>query len=140
MKVIFVGGSISIRSLSSAVQQRLSNIIERRLPVIVGDAPGADSAVQRFFAERKYENVRVYHMGRCRANLGGWYQRKIEPTNGTPYQVCKDRALAKDADFGFMLWDGKSRGTRNNILTLANLNKTTLLFLAPSQELVTILP
>lgn len=140
MTLVFIGGSISIRSLSTAVQQRLSNIIERRLSVIVGDAPGADSAVQRFFAERKYANVTVFHLGKCRNNFGGWVHTQIQATKGLPWFTCKDQAMAELADYGFMLWDGKSRGTKSNILTLANLDKTTLLFLAKSNEFQTILP
>ena len=48
--------------------------------------------------------------------------------------------MAERADYGFMLWDGKSRGTKTNVLTLAKLNKTSLLFLAASNEFQTILP
>ena len=137
---IFISGSISIRSLSTAVQKHLNNIVERGLSVIIGDAPGADSAVQRFFADRKYANVTVFHMGNCRNNLGVWRQRKIQPQQGTPWYTCKDQAMAQSADYGFMLWDGKSRGTRQNILNMASLNKASLLFLAPSKEILTILP
>ena len=31
--------------------------------------------------------------------------------------------MANDADSGFMIWDGKSKGTLMNIIDLLNLNK-----------------
>ena len=99
--LVFIGGSISIRSLSTAVQRRLSNIIERCLPVIIGDAPGADSAVQHYFAERKYANVTVFHMGiKCRNNYGGWPRQQIRPMPGLTWFESKDRAMAERADYG----------------------------------------
>ncbi len=138
--IIFVGGSISIRSLTPEVQEHLSNIIKRGFPVVIGDAPGADSTVQRFFADHNYRSVTIYHVGNCRNNLGGWSQRKIVPKNGTPFFVCKDQAMAADADYGFMIWDGKSRGTRQNILELVKLNKRSIVFVEPTNETVQILP
>jgi hypothetical protein len=48
--------------------------------------------------------------------------------------------MAADADYGFMIWDGKSRGTRQNILELVKLNKRSIVFVEPTNETVQILP
>lgn len=34
--------------------------------------------------------------------------------------------MAKAADYGFMIWNGKSKGTLNNIINLVQYNKNVL--------------
>lgn len=53
------------------------------------------------------------------------------PTNvcGFEFYRQKDIAMANDADCGFMIWDGKSRGTFSNIVSLAQMNKLTIVSL-----------
>ena len=38
--------------------------------ILVGDANGADKAVQQHVASRRYEHVLVYCMDECRNNIG----------------------------------------------------------------------
>lgn len=40
--------------------------------------------------------------------------------------------MANEADYGFMIWDGKSRGTLNNTINLVAQNKKVLVY--PSQQ------
>jgi hypothetical protein len=42
--------------------------------------------------------------------------------------------MAADADYGFMIWAGKSRGTRQNILELVKLNKRSIVFVEPTNN------
>lgn len=42
--------------------------------------------------------------------------------------------MAKDADMGFMIWDGKSRGTLNNMLDLVLQNKTCEVYFTESKR------
>jgi hypothetical protein len=42
--------------------------------------------------------------------------------------------MAEVADYGFMLWNGKSKGTLNNIINLVNNNKKTLLYFVPENQ------
>jgi len=44
---VFIGGSRRIRRLEAEVRRRLDRIVEKGLPVIIGDANGADKAVER---------------------------------------------------------------------------------------------
>jgi hypothetical protein len=46
--------------------------------------------------------------------------------------------MAKDTDFGFMIWNGKSNGTLNNTLNLLEQGKKTRLYLKPSQKFYSI--
>lgn len=123
MSRAFVGGSRAITRLDAAVKRRLDRIVEKRLPVVVGDANGADKAVQRYLHDRHFELVEVFSADQSpRNNLGGWSVRVVRP--GHPrrdfdYYATKDRAMAAEATVGLMLWDGQSRGTLLNVLRLA---------------------
>ena len=46
--------------------------------------------------------------------------------------------MAEDADYGFMIWDGNSKGTLNNIVNLLFRNKKVLVYLAPYQKMISV--
>lgn len=46
--------------------------------------------------------------------------------------------MAKDSDYGLMIWNGKSRGTFNNIINLVLFNRTVLLYFIPNKQFYTI--
>lgn len=45
--------------------------------------------------------------------------------------------MAKDASCGFMIWDGKSKGTLTNVINLVNADKKVLLYSAPKKQFFT---
>jgi hypothetical protein len=129
---VFIGGSRKLTRLTEVVHRRLENIIQKNLRVLVGDANGTDKAIQKFFFDRSYENVIVYCMkGGCRNNLGSWEKREISSDGqerGWRYYALKDTAMATDASCGFMTWDGRSKGTLNNVLNLLQDGKVSVLY------------
>ncbi|MCD6397851.1 MAG: hypothetical protein J7L71_09950, partial [Spirochaetaceae bacterium] len=54
-------------------------------------------------------------------------------------EVLVNIAMAKDTDFGFMIWNGKSNGTLNNTLNLLEQGKKTRLYLKPVQKFYSII-
>ena len=138
MNKVFIGGSRRISHLSPAVQERLQRIVDKGLPVLLGDAHGADKAVQRFLHERGYQNVKVYCAGgACRNNLGNWPLRVVKPSSTRPdfdYFAEKDRVMATEADFGLMIWDGKSLGTVMNVFRLARQGKKVVVYEARATQ------
>jgi adenine-specific DNA-methyltransferase len=132
MANIFIGGSRHIATIPADVARRIESIMQRHHNVILGDAPGADTAVQRFMKASNYHQVTVFCSGRrCRNNVGDWPTRHITPpahARGFQFYAAKDRAMAQAADFALMLWDGKSVGTLANTMRLAELGKATMLF------------
>ena len=46
--------------------------------------------------------------------------------------------MANEADYGFMIWDGKSRGTLNNTINLAAQNKKVLVYLSKQSKMVVV--
>ena len=79
--------------------------------------------------------------GKARNNIGSWAVRKVPvPPNvrGFDFYKQKDVAMANDADYGFMIWDGKSKGTLNNIIDPVTQNKTVLVCLTTRSAMTTV--
>ena len=109
---IFIGGSRAVSKLNQEIRARLEDFISRGDSILIGDANGADKAVQQFFAERQYPNVEVFCMEECRNNIGSWPIRSIAPPGSRKdfsYYAAKDIAMAQEAGCGVMFWDGKAR-------------------------------
>lgn len=136
MTTVFVGGSRAVSRLNPVIRAKLENLISRNCTLLVGDANGADKALQQYLSSRGYQNVVVYCMDRCRNNLGAWPTRRISRPGARKdfaYYAAKDHAMAEDAKCGVMFWDGKSKGTLNNIQNLIRLSKKTLVYMAPEE-------
>jgi len=125
---LFVGGSQSIRDITDLPNRRiLDSAIYYGDEILVGDAPGADMAIQEYLARRKCVDVTVYVSGeKTRSNAGGWEVKQIEydpALTGYDFYRQKDIAMILDCDCALMAWDGNSKGTRQNIIDLAALGK-----------------
>jgi hypothetical protein len=142
MQSVFVAGSRALTKLNAHVKERLDNIVKQDFTVLVGDANGADKAVQRHLAERGYRHVVVYCMEVCRNNVGNWPIRAHAAERGMrhdrQYYGIKDLAMAKDASCGFMIWDSKSKGTLTNVINLIKWQKKVLLYSAPPKQFFTV--
>lgn len=137
MKTVFIGGSRHISRLSSEVRQRLDNIIASGHQVVVGDANGADKAVQRHLMDARYDRVTVFCSGSApRNNLGSWQVHTVDAPKGAKgfqFYAAKDREMARVADLGLMIWDGESPGTILNVLRLVRAGKISVLYSVPEK-------
>ena len=119
MTKVFIGGSRHVSRLNAQVRKRIDNIIEKEFPILIGDANGADKAVQQYLHSNHYKNVEVFCSdGICRNNIGDWEIRSISVgtrKRNVQFYSAKDRIMAQEATFGLMLWDGKSIGTLLNV-------------------------
>lgn len=138
MTTVFVGGSRHASRLNSKVRRRLDNIMEKGLPIVIGDANGADKAVQQYLNSKSYENVEVFcSEGICRNNIGNWRTRNIPAgtrQRNAQYYSAKDRVMAQEATVGLMIWDGKSVGTLLNVFRLLTLQKKSVIYIVPEQR------
>lgn len=129
---IFIAGARNITKLDDNVKSRLLSVYNNKHSVFVGDCYGVDTAVQEFFIKLKYSDVTVFASnGKVRNNIGNWNVENIYVDNsarGFDFYKQKDIAMANSADYGFMIWDGRSRGTLNNIVNLVNQNKKVLVY------------
>ena len=132
MTTVFLSGSRKVSRLPSDVIARLDNIISSGFDVVTGDANGADKAMQRHFAEKNYHRIRIYFVGEApRNNVGGWVQERVEVPSGyrgRDFYSQKDRYMAKIADYGLVVWDGKSPGSVQNMLWLLENGKKGVVY------------
>lgn len=142
MEAVFLGGSRRIARLNESILSKLDELLDRGLRMFIGDANGADRALQQHLADRGYERVVVYAVtGMLRNNVGHWTVRSVDAPRGARgfdlYSV-KDTQMANDASYGFMLWDGKSRGTLANVRSLLAHGKPVAVHLGPARRLVSL--
>jgi hypothetical protein len=142
MTVVFLSGSRAIKRLAAPVAARLDSMIANGLDLVIGDAAGADAAMQTHLTGRGYTRVTVFCAGRrCRHNLNSWPVEIIEAAPGSAgraFYTAKDRAMAARADIGFVVWDGESRGSLANLQTLADAGKTSVVWHNPGSQFVTV--
>lgn len=138
MTKVFLGGSRHVSKLAPVVRIRLDRIIDKELPILLGDANGADRAFQQYLQAMNYQNVEIFHSGdACRNNLAGWNMRGIAAgarSRGFAFFAAKDREMAREASFGLMIWDGRSTGTILNVLRLLHQGKKVAVYSVPEKQ------
>lgn len=134
---VFIAGARSIKKLDGFTEKRIKSICDKEFSIIIGDCYGVDAEVQKFCAGIGYDKVTVFASnGRARNNIGHWRIKNVpvsKALKGFDFYKEKDLAMAQEADYGFMIWDGESRGTLNNIIQLAQRNKEVVVHF-PEQE------
>jgi hypothetical protein len=101
--------------------------VDQKLPVLVGDANGADRSVEQYLDDQRYRDVQVFCMkGRCRNNVGYWPSIEVSAPSGlkgAEFYTLKDKEMTSRASIGLMLWDGESAGTLANISRLIRISR-----------------
>ena len=137
---VFIAGAKAIKSLDDLAIKQLERICKKQHNILVGDCYGVDSAVQRFCLNLPYNNVTVFASnGKARNNLGGWKVENVPVASGVKgfdFYRQKDIAMAEAAECGFMIWDGKSKGTYQNIITLLEMKKKVLVYIVPKKLMI----
>ena len=138
MTTVFLSGSRKISRLNGMIRERLQRMIDQRFGVVVGDANGADKALQTFLADQRYDKIEVFCTnGDCRNNVGNWPVRSIHADRklkGRAFYTVKDRQMADEADYGLVLWDGKRAGAANNIRQLGKGGRKAVVYYAPEKR------
>ena len=137
-KKVFVSGSWRIRDQSSGyyrdklpkdISDELDQHIKNGSRILVGDAPGTDSMVQDYLADKKYKKVDIYATGgvpRKNSDDGtlGWKIHNIDGKQFEPgskeWLRLKDEAMTRDSTQGLavILPDGGAGATRKNVKRL----------------------
>lgn len=142
MTTVFIAGSISISRLHQSVQERINKIVSSDFNVVVGDADGADTSIQECLRSYHANKVTVYCTGEApRNNVGNWPVHHVQSkarTGTRAFFTAKDLEMAKNSDFGLMIWDCKSTGTLSNVIELLKAKKKSVVFVNKNKEFVTI--
>jgi hypothetical protein len=138
MTTVFLSGSRRISRLTDDITIRLDNMIEKELEIVTGDANGADKAMQSYLAIKGYRKVTIYYVGSApRNNVGDWPVQHVEvdrKLKGREFYSQKDRTMSEVADFGLVVWDGRSSGSVQNMLWLIQNGKKLVLYFFPERQ------
>ena len=142
MTTVFIAGSMNIKHLDAKVKDRIANIVASGFEVVVGDADGADTSIQRQLLDLGHQNTTVYCSGETpRNNVGAWPVHVVTTKHapGTrAFFTAKDLAMAAAADVGLMVWDAKSTGTLSNVIELLARKKKSVVFVNKEKTFRTI--
>ena len=138
---IFIGGSKMISDIDENIKKRLNEFMRCNHEIIIGDCWGIDAAAQKYLYENNYPDVIIYASGNMvRNNIGNFKVSDIpaDGKKGFEFYRQKDIAMTNDADCGFMIWDGKSKGTLNNIIDLMERKKSVDVYLTYNSTFYTL--
>ncbi len=149
--VIYLAGSrvgVSTGRLPQSVRDRVGTIVRRGMRVVIGDANGADRALQMLLRELGHKDVSVIVGGSGRVrNLADpdWPVERIgadSPLTGKALMTIKDEAMGERATHGLMVWsdvytnrfgrESVSSGTLRNVWQLLSAGKPVALFYVPA--------
>ena len=138
---LFVGGSKGIKIPEKMIRDKTEKWMAAGMEILIGDCSGTDAAIQHALAGRKYPNVTLYTVhAEPRRNAGSW-RVSVVPGSDPPFTFHdyrrREAAMAKAADGGFMIWDGKSRRAFVNMVELLGLGKPVEVWLTEKQRSLT---
>jgi hypothetical protein len=138
MSSVFISGSIAIKNIPNSVEHSIDRIINKNIKILVGDADGVDTMVQNYCKKRNYYNVIVYSISNPRYKVSGFENKSISVVTNSKKererQQEKDSAMTIDSDYSLAIWDGKSKGSYQNILRAIKKNKKIKVFLSPESK------
>ena len=126
---VFISGSKSISKLPEEVKSLLDEHIALGTEFLVGDCYGVDAAVQKYQESKGCGKVTIYCSGETPRNnfvTGAKVCSCAEAAKGltgSAFHYVKDIQMAQDCDTALMIWDGKSKGTGENIRRMKEMRK-----------------
>ena len=126
---LFISGSKSITELPITFKLLLDDYMVESTEFLVGDCYGVDAAVQKYLELKGYKNVTIYCSGETPRNnftTGAKVRSCADAAKGltgSAFHYVKDIQMANDCDQAIMIWDGKSKGTGENIRRIKEMGK-----------------
>ncbi len=140
---VFISGTSKLQDKSSIyyrkglpepIKKEIDGYIRDKKKIIVGDAPGLDTAVQEYLADQGYKKVVVYGTDHTRANKGKWKEKVVDGTGyeegSKEWHALKDKAMQDDSMEGLavILEKGGASATRKNVEALVKQNKKVKIY------------
>lgn len=126
---LFISGSKSISVLSDDVKSALDDYMANGTEFLIGDCYGVDAAVQKYLESKGYRNVTIYCSGETPRNNFVTEAKvhscaeTVKGLTGSAFHYVKDLQMASDCDQTLIIWNGKSKGTRENIRRITEMEK-----------------
>ena len=123
---VFISGKVSYdEELDDALKSEVDKIIAANSHVLIGDAPGADTRVQEYLAEKGYLNVTVYTTDEhVRNNVGNWAVKTIDGSGYDTEKLIrqqKDIAMTQESTRGLAIMPEDDRPDSAMSLNVARL-------------------
>ena len=139
MNSVFISGSIALKGIPYTVEQSIKELIDQGTEILVGDAKGVDTAIQNYCKRLGYSNVTVYSIYPVPRYRVPEFKAKHILVNSElrtvrERQTVKDAAMTADCDYSLVIWDGKSRGSYQNIIRTIKSGKKVKVFLQPENR------
>ena len=127
---IFISGSKSVSKLPDLAKTFIDQFIENNDEIFIGDCYGIDAIVQKYLESKGFSNITVYCSGVTPRN-NFTSSAKIhtcaeaaQGLTGSEFHYVKDIQMANDSDQALMIWDGKSKGTAENLNRIKEMGKS----------------
>ncbi len=133
-KKVFISGSISLKKIPACVESSIQRIKDQNITILVGDADGIDFLVQKYCKKLNYSSVYVYSIySSPRYIITGFNQKHVvagsDIKKERDRQKEKDEEMTMDSDYSLVIWDGKSKGSYQNILRAIENDKKVKVYL-----------
>lgn len=145
---VFISGTSKIHSktdgyyrkkLPKPVKKQIDQLRKKGATILVGDAPGVDTMVQKHLYKKGYKNVEVYASGpSVRTNLDsgkkiGWNVNHVDTGShqemSKQWLAAKDKEMSKRATSGIaIILEEGSSATRRNVKRLLSAEKDVSVF------------
>ena len=131
---VFLFGSHDVYGIPDVVVTQLEEIMKQtngNVEFIVGDCDGVDSAFHTVLSRiGGRTKTKVYCMDYARNNKFE-FEVKTFPSGdlvGREKYAVKDRQMVEDCHFAITVWDGKSKGTFDNVTLLKVRDKPVYIY------------
>ncbi|MFW9873311.1 MAG: hypothetical protein ACFFG0_09430 [Candidatus Thorarchaeota archaeon] len=123
-KVLLMGSSrYKAKELPSEVRDRLDDVMEKKVTIIIAEAHGSCRLFQDYLASKHYKNIVVGHARSLRYNAGGW--RCVRYGDNLKE---RERNMIGDCDYAIVIWQNSSSVIAENLEYLKKLGKPTFLY------------
>ena len=130
---IFISGSKTVSKLPDLAKIFIDQFIENNDEILIGDCYGVDAVVQKYIESKGFNSVTIYCSGvtprnnfTSSANIHSCAEAAKDLT-GSEFHYVKDIQMANDCDQALMIWDGKSKGTAENLKRIKEMGKPFVL-------------
>jgi hypothetical protein len=132
-KLLLMGSkAFKATTLPAEVTAKLDVAIQRRMVIIVGEAPGACRLYQDYLHSQGYRKVIVGHAKSLRYNAGNWTTRQY----GEDLKD-RERGMIDDCDSALVIWINNSGVIAENLERLKRRGKPTFLYETSTQTSIT---
>jgi hypothetical protein len=124
-KKLLLMGSKAFRTkkLPIKVTKMIDEAINRKMRIIVGEAPGAYRLFQDYLKSKNYNKVLVGHAKSLRYNAGNWETKRYGKN-----VVEREKKMIEDCDSAIIIWTDNSGVIAENLEGLKRLGKPTFVY------------